>query len=284
MRGTFSIADQGTDVLYPHAKLIGYHVSALPVRYFEFGLEVIDAMGGEGGQQASFGKRVIDVLPYIPAIFHRTNSFQFSNKLAGGDARIRIPRAAGLELYGEGDLDDFDPRRWRSSFLDDGGYIFGAYLACILDCGRFGVRAEYHQTGIRYYTHPSYPIEAYHSLIGDPLGPRGIGTYLTLDGETNPRSSHDMRFSLTGAFEVRSGNEYSAAAVQPDQSDFHFVQTLRRPAEKRARILGGWSPTPRSSHLTLEVDAGVEDVHTFDFVAGVNRTSAIGQLTLGYRF
>ena len=284
MRGTFSVADQGTDVVHPHATLISYHIAALPTRYFEFGLQVIDAMGGEGGQTASLGKRIIDILPYVPAIFHATNSFQFSNKMAGGDARIRIPSADGLELYGEGVLDDFDPRRLRSSFLEDGGYIFGAYLACLFDCGRFGVRAEYHQTGIRYYTHPDYPIEAYHSLLGDPLGPRGLGTYLTLDGETNPRSNHDMRFSLTGAFEVRSGNEYSAVATQPDQSDFHFVQVVHRPGEKRARVLAGWSPTPRSSHLTLDVDAGIEDVHTFDFVPGVNRTNAIGQLTVGYRF
>ena len=172
VRGSLFVADLGTDhQLHPHSKLIGYHAAALPSPHLEIGFEVIDAMGGNGGQPATFGDRVLDAIPVVDAL--RTGSdFQFSNKIAGVDLHWRMPAWRGFEFYAEGDADDVDGRNLSRSFLADAGYIFGTSFTCLAECGALGVRAEYHQTGIRYYTHLDYPIASNGLLLGDPLGPR----------------------------------------------------------------------------------------------------------------
>lgn len=274
MRGTVLVADLGTRQLHPHSKLVAYHLATLPHPQFELGVEVIDAMGGRGGQPASFGDRILDAIPLIDAL--RTKSdFQFSNKLAGMDFRWRMPRWRGFELYFEGDIDDMDPRRLKSVFFEDGGYLAGVSLSCIWSCGAFAVRAEYHQTGIRYYTHLDYPISARGVLLGDPLGPRGNGAYFSVDDNLG---SHGT-FSFDGAFEVRSGNEYGSETTGANSAGFHFVQTLHRPAEKRWRGLATWT-APDQARIAPRVTAGVERVSNFAFVAGAGRTNAIAQIGL----
>src|SRR4029079_4522456 len=115
-------------------KLAGYHIAALPHPRFEIGVEVIDAMGGNGGAPASFGDRLVDVVPLIDALFRSGSDFQFSNKMAGLDFHWRMPSWRGFELYAGGDVDDFDIRRARSSFLEDGGIIAGTSLPCLFEC------------------------------------------------------------------------------------------------------------------------------------------------------
>jgi hypothetical protein len=245
----------------------------LPHPQFELGVEVIDAMGGNGGQPASFADRVADAIPIIDAI--RTKSdFQFSNKLAGVDFRWRMPRWAGFELYAEGDVDDMDPRRFKSSFLDDGGILAGVSLSCVVRCGAIGVRAEYHQTGIRYYTHGDYPIETRGQLLGDPLGPRGNGAYLTIDDDLGTAG----RLSIEGAFEIRSGDLYGSTSGA-NQVGFRFVQITQRPGEKRWRALAAWTARD-DARIAPRVAAGIERVSNFAFVAGADRTNAIAQLGL----
>jgi hypothetical protein len=245
----------------------------LPNPRFEFGVEVLDAMGGRGGQPASFGDRVVDALPLIDAIFRSGTDFQFSNKMAGIDFHFRMPSWRGFELYGEGDADDFDIRRLESVLLEDSGYILGVSLSCLFECGRFGVRGEYHQTGIRYYTHTDYPLSSRGLLLGDPLGPRGVGGYLTLDGE----SFKAGYFAITAAFESRSGNLYGTAVSGPNTEGFHFVQMLHRPAEKRARAVATWAPEWHGGRIGGRVSTGVEHVSNFDFVSGSNRTNWLAQ-------
>ena len=78
------VADLGdARQIHPRTKLVGYHIAFLPHPQFEIGVEVLDAMGGRGGQPASFGDRVVDAIPLIDAIFRSGTDFQFSNKMAG---------------------------------------------------------------------------------------------------------------------------------------------------------------------------------------------------------
>lgn len=270
--GSLLIADLGTQTIHPHSKLAAYHLAMLPHPQFELGVEVIDAMGGRGGQAASFGDRVLDAIPVIDAI--RTGSdFQFSNKMAGVDLHWRMPRWSGFELYLEAGLDDVDSRRWRSVFLEDGGYLAGVSLSCLVSCGAFAIRAEYHQTGIRYYTQLDYPIAARGQLLGDPLGPRGNGAYLTLDDDLGKRG----RISLGGAFEIRSGNTYGSQATGPTSAGFHFVQIGHRPGEKRWRGAATWT-APDAARVAPSATFGLERVSNFKFIDGANRTNAIAQL------
>ncbi|MEP6494712.1 MAG: capsule assembly Wzi family protein [bacterium] len=282
IRTSVFVSDLGPNrQIHPHARLAGYHISFLPHPQFEIGVEVVDGMGGRGGQAASFGDRVADAVPLIDAFFRTHSDFEFSNKMAGGDFHWRVPSWRGFELYFEGAIDDFDYRRLKSVFLEDGGYIVGTSLTCLAECGRFGVRAEYHQTGIRYYTHGDYPMEKDGVLLGDPLGPRGLGAYLTLDGELGAGEY----WSLTSAFEVRSGNEYGSEITGAKTTGFHFVQTLHRPGEKRARTVLTWIPERRAGRgrISPTLSVGVERVTNADFNLGMDRTNWLARAGLVLR-
>lgn len=275
---TLFIADLGVDhQIHPHAKLVGYHMAIAPRRNLELGVEVLDQTGGRGGPPGSFADRVLDAIPPIDA--WRTGSdFQFSNKLAGVDARWRIPDWAGLELYAEGAVDDMDIRRLRSSLLDDGGLIGGISLSCLVECGRFAARFEYHQTGIRYYTHTEFAsgMQAHGIMLGDPLGPRGLGGYASLESNAGGIG----KIGITGGYEIRSGNRYGSAGGGSHSANFHFVQIEHRPGERRGRLVADWTSTIRGGRADLTVSAGVERTASFDFT-GASRTSALAEV--GYR-
>ena len=280
LQATAFVADLGTaHQIFPHSKLIGYHLSILPHPRLELGVELLDETGGRGAPPASFADRVVDAVPLVDAIFRPHSDFLFSNKLAGLDARLRVPELAGMELYAEGALDDFDAARFASSLLDDGGYIAGLSFACLADCGRLGVRAEYHQTGIRYYTHTQFAsgLEDDGVILGDPLGPRGLGSYLTVDGEANRLG----RLALSGAYEVLSGNRYGSTADSAGRA-FRFVPVERRPGEHRARILGTWTVGGPGARNAISATVGVEHVDHFDFSPASSRVNALGQLRYEY--
>ncbi|HET7374171.1 MAG TPA: capsule assembly Wzi family protein, partial [Gemmatimonadaceae bacterium] len=266
------VADLGTERQnHPHAKLVGYRMSIVAHQKLEFGVQVLDETGGRGAPGASFGDRVLDAIPPIDA--WRTGSdFQFSNKLAGVDARWRMPDWAGLELYVDGAVDDMDIRRLRSSLLQDGGVIGGLSLSCLVGCGRLRVRAEYHQTGIRYYTHTDFSsgLQTRGIMLGDPLGPRGLGGYLALETGAGSRN----QIALSGAYEVRSGNLYASAGQGSHSADFHFVQVEHHPAERRARLLATWTSSARGNRMAAVVSAGAERTTNFAF-AGGGRTNAL---------
>jgi capsule assembly protein Wzi len=269
------VADLGTDRQnHPHAKLVGYRMAIAPHRNLEFGVQVLDETGGRGAPGASFGDRVLDAIPPIDA--WRTGSdFQFSNKLAGVDAKWRMPDWAGLELYVDGAVDDMDTRRLRSSLLQDGGVIGGLSVSCLVGCGRLRMRAEYHQTGIRYYTHTDFAsgLQSRGVMFGDPLGPRGLGGYLAL--ETG--SGGHNQLALSSAYEVRSGNLYASAGHGSHSADFHFVQVEHHPAERRARLLATWTSSARGNRMAAVVSAGVERTKNFAF-AGGDRTNALARI------
>ena len=275
MRGTAFVADLGAArQRHPHTRLIGYHLAALPHPQLELGVQVLDAMGGRGGQPATLWNRVLDAIPVVDA-FRTKSDFQFSNKLAGVDLRWRMPRWRGFELYAEGNADDFDGRNLSRGFLADAGYIAGMSFSCLARCGRVGARAEYHQTGIRYYTHFDYAMAKDGLMLGDPLGPRGTGGYVTLDVD----DGRVGRFAVNGAFEVRSGNTYRAVTTGPNDAGFHFELVERRPAEKRGRLVLSWTGSS-TSMLSLQLAAGVEQVANFDFVPDANRTNWLARFSL----
>lgn len=278
MRGALFVADLGSEHQpHPHTKLIGYHLAALPHPQLEIGVQVVDAMGGNGGQPATFGDRVADAVPVIDAL--RTSSdFQFSNKLAGVDLHWRMPRWRGFELYAEGNADDFDGRNLSRGFTEDAGYLFGVAFACVLDCGALGLRAEYHQTGIRYYTHSDYPMAMNQLLLGDPLGPRGVGGYLSADRSWG--ASNQVTVGV--AVESRNGNSYASATTGAHEEGFHFELVQARPHEQRARIAATWLRSPWPS-LSMTVAAGIERVTNYGFVGGLDRTNILGRFAVIFR-
>lgn len=285
MRGTLMVADLGPNQNFPHDKLAAWKVSILPHPNFEFGVHVESQTGGNGAPGASFTDRVLDLFPPINGlrnlISNGSGNTNFSNKFAGPDMRIRFPRAWGLDVYADAAIDDFDARRLASSVLQDGGIVGGFTLSCIVECGRVGVRAEYQQTGIRFYTHTDFRTgyAVNNELLGDALGPRGLGGYVSVDADTRRAGT----FEIDGAYEVRSGNLYAGGSNQPNSRGFKFVQIARRPGEHRTRVLATWLPMPRTSRVSWRISAGAERMNDFAFVAGSNRTNALGQVALEYR-
>jgi Capsule assembly protein Wzi len=281
MRGTLFASDLGRAQNHPHAKLVGYKVSALVRPNVEIGVQVIDETGGNGAPPANFRDRFIDIFPLADIVFNPGSDFLFSNKLAGVDFHLRIPRAYGFELYGEGAVDDFDGRRLKSSLLEDGGYLAGISLSCLPRCGALLVRAEYHQTGIRYYTHAQFTTGIAHNgfILGDALGPRGVGGYLTVEGQDGRLGS----LAVAGGYEVRSGNKYGSTSSSPNDADFHFVQVEHHPGERRARAIATWTSPDRQRCITLAASIGLERVVNFEFIDGRRRTNALVQLGVEVR-
>jgi len=287
MYGTLFLADLGTShQTHPHAKLAGYHLSMLPHPNVELGAEVIDETGGNGAPPGTFGDRVIDLfpvfdLPLLEMLYRGYGNLRFSNKLVGMDGRLRVPSVAGMEIYAEVAVDDADIRRLRSTLLEDGGIIGGMAWSCLIECGRLVARFEYHQTGIRYYTHTDFSsgVQQQGQLIGDPLGPRGLGGYATFDADVGRFG----RVQASTAHEVRSGNLYRSTASDSTLSDFHFEQILHRPGEHRTRVGTEWRTGLVDSRWSASIGFGVELVRNADFVAGRRRVNGMVQLSTEWR-
>ena len=285
--GTLFVADLGTSYqTHPHAKLAGYHVSILPHPYVELGAEVIDETGGNGAPPGTFTDRVIDLfpvfdLPLFEMLYRGYGNLRFSNKLVGMDGRIRVPSVAGMEVYAEVAVDDADIRRLRSTLLEDGGVIGGVAWSCMIECGRLVARLEYHQTGIRYYTHTDFSsgVQQQGNLLGDPLGPRGLGGYATLDAE----AGRFGRVKVSAAHEVRSGNLYRSAASDSTLSDFHFEQIVHRPGEHRTRVGVEWRTAPVDSRWCTTIGFGAERVRNADFVADHRRLNSMARVSIEWR-
>ena len=287
MYGTLFVADLGTSYqTHPHAKLAGYHVSILPHPNLELGAEVIDETGGEGSPPGTFTDRVVDLfpifdLPLFEMLYRGYGNLRFSNKLVGVDGRLRLPRLAGMEIYAEGALDDADVRRLRSTLLEDGGIIGGMAWSCVIECGRVVARLEYHQTGIRYYTHTDFSsgVQQQGELLGDPLGPRGLGGYATVDAD----AGRFGRLKVSAAHEVRSGNLYRSASSDSTLSDFHFEQILHRPGEHRTRLVTEWRGGRTDSRWSTTIGLGLERVTNADFIAGLHRLNSTARVSTEWR-
>jgi hypothetical protein len=287
MYGTLFVADLGTShQTHPHAKLAGYHVSMLPHPNLELGAEVIDETGGNGSPAGTFTDRVVDLfpifdLPLLEMLYRGYGNLRFSNKLAGMDARLRVPSLAGMEMYAEVAVDDADIRRLRSTLLEDGGIIGGVAWTCLTECGRWVTRLEYHQTGIRYYTHTDFSsgVQQQGDLLGDPLGPRGLGGYASFDAEVGRFG----RLKTTAAHEVRSGNLYRSAASDSTLADFHFEQIVHRPGEHRTRVGTEWRTGRVDSRWSATIGVGIEMVTNADFVADRRRLNSVARLSTEWR-
>jgi hypothetical protein len=276
LRGTLIVADLGPNQHFPHSNLIAYKLSGTPfTSRFELSASVFAEQGGRGAPAGTLLDHIEDLVPVLKYTLP-DNITQFSNKFAGWEYRYRVPEWSGLQLYAEHQFDDMDPRRWASTFWDDGGHIAGLSLSHL---GRFtnvSTAAEYHHTGVRYYKHGEFTsgVTFNRTLVGDPLGPQGDAGYVRLEWDAGGAST--LRFDV--ASERRGGNSYAAqfdTTASGRQTNFHFIIKEARPAERRNRVVVNWSMR-NASAWRFSLEAGVERVRNFGFVGGRNRTNALG--------
>jgi hypothetical protein len=140
--------------------------------------------------------------------------------------------------------------------------------------------AEYHVTGVRYYTHGKFQsgFTVDRQFIGDPLGPRARGAYGMIDVD-----GHRASLGLDLGYEDRSGNLYGVTSTTADDSDFRFVIIGRRPAERRWRAVATERLGGLNDRVAFTAGAGVERVENFNHVQGAWKTNGLLQLGLQYR-
>ena len=275
-------ADLGAKQNFPHAYLVGYKATVSPWRPLELGATVYTKSGGRGSPPASISARILDAIPFLDANFFggkfgTRGYFQFSDRYAGLDGRLRVPSAVGAQLYGEVLLNDFDVRRITSVLWEDAGHVLGLSLPFLLDGGRLGATLELHHTGIRYYEHEQFTSgqTVRGLLVGDPLGPDAAAAYAAVDWDVSSR----QRLSVEGAFERRSNDQY--AFLTPPA--FGFRVTEVRPKEERTRLLATWRTRPQQGRFGFLAQLGYERAQNFAFVAGARKNAMLGRLSLEFR-
>ena len=280
IHATAVLADLGSDQHFPHARLFAYKASMRPHRLFEIGTSFAEQVGGEGSPPGTLLQKAGDAFPLLDAlVLHR--NFHFSNKLIGVDLRYTLPYVRGVQFYAEGAFDDFDFRRTRSTFTEDAAYVWGLSASCFAECGPVRATAEYHVTGLRFYTHVTYQngYTIRDRLIGDQLGPRGRGGYGSLELARSP----SLGVNLDVAYEARSGNKYGATSTTPDDSDFRFVILERHPTERRLRGVATVRLGKQTTGTSARFTAGAERAENFAHVYGASKLNWLEQIGIEIR-
>jgi hypothetical protein len=241
LRTTLFVADLGASQVPSHARLAGWQVSMQPWSRMELGVDVLAQTGGSGAPKATFAQRVADILVLPDQLSASHSDLQISNKLAGGNLLLRFPSLSGLEIYYELQLDDFDARRLRSSFTDDGAHLLGARMSTQLAPGRGELiwRAEWHRTSLRLYEHAQFisGVTYRERIIGDPLGPNAGAAYVSSTWQRTPVQS----FSLSLADERRNPSQYTVVVDDSLDRGFRFVRLSHDPDYRRFRVTGAAS-------------------------------------------
>jgi hypothetical protein len=255
------LGDLGTEgQAFDHSQLFGWRLSFLPNRRLEIGAEFLVQSGGEGAPESSLRDRILDYL-FFPDLFSNTE-LQASNKVAGLDARVRVPEARGLELWVELAIDDVDIDRFKSMIWEDGAWNVGLALARLDAAGRLGVRLEGHHTGLRMYEHFDFNggLTLDRHFLGSELGPRADGATLTVDWEPDGRNA----LTLEGSVEKRSADPYTLIAGTP----YYFSRLDILHKEKRWRGRAAWERFADGGGLGVRVEGGYERVENFYFEDG----------------
>ncbi|MBA3889048.1 MAG: hypothetical protein H0X64_00805 [Gemmatimonadaceae bacterium] len=273
--GSIFLADLGPRQNFPHARLAGWKMSFRPRPWLEVGASLLSQQGGQGGPEAKFHERVVDVLTIIDVLVLQDRDLLISNKLAGVDLRLTLP---GVELYYDGMLDDFDARRIVSSLWEENGFVTGITLPGLGPNGAFRIDAEYQHTGLRYYQHGQFlsGVTFNGAILGLPLGPRGEAGLGRLRWDPAGRASA----TVTAALERRSGDVYVITTSGPNDAGWQFVKTVDNPEERRARLVAGLVVDRVVGRARLQAEAGIERVANAGFAAGRSRTNKLGQLSL----
>lgn len=230
--GTLFVGDLGPTQDPPHARLAGWQVNMQPWSRFELGVTVLVQTGGNGAPGATFLERVIDLFPAIDAIAPQHADLLFSNKIAGGNLRMRFPELSGLDFYYELAIDDFDGRRLVSSMVDDAAHLLGARVAA----GNAVVRGEWHRTALRLYEHTQFRsgMTYRQRLLGSPLGPHARAGYLGVEWPV----ATGWSASLAAADERRDPSQYTATISGERDRGFRFIRLTDEPTIRRALVVG----------------------------------------------
>ena len=267
----------GSNRHIPNPYLLGYKVSIRPHKQLELGAGFMVQSGGTGGPPASLTERIADHVFFIDLLFLTNRDFEFSDKMAGADIRLRIPSARGLQLYAEGVIDDIRVSNLQRMLTQDAGYVVGAHMPRLVDSGRLDLTLEYHFAGILLYRHSQF--ESGYTLdrlfIGNDLESAGRGGYAELNWDAGARHL----LTLQGAYEARSNDDYARSRELN-----RILKMQSNPQERRYRAVASWSYRLPWSSALLKTLVGYERVNNFGFDTGRIRDNVIGELQLQLNF
>lgn len=269
-------AHLGGEQTFDDGWMVGYRGSVRPHPAVEVGGTALFQQGGEGGPPAEWGERVLDAL-LIPDLLDADSDYLFSNKLVGMDLRVRLPWGPwgrGMEIFGEAALDDFDHRRVRSSFLDNGGFSGGVLLPSLDRAGRVSLAAALQRTGGSLYRHNRYrtgfTLEG--RAVGTSLGPDGTGGYVRL--AWFPEAPAIV--TVEGAWERYRGDRYRVFG----EPDFRYERVERLPVERRIRGVATVQWQSRGGLWDLLARVGGEQVRNPSFESGGREANLLAELAV----
>jgi Capsule assembly protein Wzi len=270
LRAIFLVANLGQDRNFPGAKLLAYQISATPTDRLEIGGGIAVQIGGQGAPPASLTSEVGTLFPYVFWVVAPGRDTIKAAHLAQAEARWRISESRGLSAYYELGLTDFDPRRLKSVYTQNGTHLLGLTMQRLTPDGRLAADLQFHKTSLYQAEHYEYTSGwTYHqAIIGEPLGPNATAGYATLTW----RPAVLDAISLDGALESRDPSPYR---VLPDNSAIKVSQGIR---ENRARVLVTATRVALGSGVTMSSMFGVERASNADFVSGNDRTNLVAQL------
>jgi hypothetical protein len=254
----------------PHSFIVGYRLNLKPTPSVELGLSALVHSGGEGSPAASFRQRLVDHLILIEGVTE-TSGLEISNKFVEGDVQWRIPGTRGSRAYLSVALDDLGkPDQLGRVFGQDGSYVVGMAIPRLEAEGRIGIKAEYHETGVRFYRHGQFAsgLTTDGIILGDGLGPDGRGGYIAVVVRPNVSD----RVVIQVAREERSNDFYAIEA------NFRLSKVIDLPEETRTRLLVDWERNWPNRNLGGVVRVGYERVSNFGFTGGAVRDGALVEI------
>jgi Capsule assembly protein Wzi len=121
------------DRVVPKPYFAGLRLTLKPVPWFEIGASRTVIFGGEGRPAVNW-----DEFFTILAGKNLSGDADNSNSVAAVDARLRLPRLWGAELYGE-----FGGEDQAAGWFSKDSYLAGLYLPRLEPTGRLGLRVEH---------------------------------------------------------------------------------------------------------------------------------------------
>ncbi len=272
--------DLGRNQAFPGENVAGWRVTMHPHPSIATGMSLVTQYGGEGAPQVGIAGVAEDLFMFW---LDQSEPVAASNKFASADMEISIPSAAGLTLYGQLAIDDFDtnPRRFRRWLIEAVGHVYGFELNRLTDDADLTWYGEYQHTGYILYQHFQNLSGWTHNGVGmgSKLGSDGDAVYTGVVHDVSPRTT----ISLDGAWEDRSNDIYIAADGEGVPGDGGYVTLIDKPNEYRMRVTAELRHQP-TRNIGWRVRGGFENVRNFAFRSDDRRTHYLLEMGLKSRY
>ena len=197
-----------------------------------------------------------------------------SNTIAGIDVRFRIPWLRNTEIYAEYVGED-SALFWP--FVES--YVAGLYIPRLTASGRDDLRFEYFWGNQILYVDHNYPVTGYTYHGMSPGHSQGGATeefFLRYSHWFSARNNLALELYHTERGNVGRVKVNTAGSYDPTNGSLQAV-------ERKNACRVSWS-LPLFGDADMNLLYGVERIHNFNLVGGVNRTNQLFKLDLSYRY